>query len=330
MTIGEVYRLAIEVAKKADPRPASEIRHVLKEAKEEYKKLSAKKKQFFDKERLINPYADTRILYGSLKNKVKKVMVGVDIEDGELMLAQQLSQNRNTKIDLVIGHHPEGIALRHLGKVMDIQEQVMYVAGVPINVTEKVLAPRIAEVDRSLHARNNERLVDFARLLNVPFGCFHTVADNMVHDFLQKFLDRKKLRTVREVMDSLLEITEFQVAEKQGSGPAVFTGSEKSKAGKVLVSGMTGGTEGSEKIYERLAHAGVGTLIDMHISEKNRKEAEKHHLNVIVAGHIASDSIGLNLLLDEIINACRQDKKKEIEIVPCSGFIRVDRCKKKK
>ena len=49
MTIGEVYRLAIEVAKKADPRPASEIRHVLKEAKEEYKKLSAKKKQFFDK-----------------------------------------------------------------------------------------------------------------------------------------------------------------------------------------------------------------------------------------------------------------------------------------
>ena len=34
----------------------------------------------------------------------------------------------------------------------------------------------------------------------------------------------------------------------------------------------------------------------MHISEEHRKEAEKSHLNVVVAGHISSDNLGLNLL----------------------------------
>ena len=61
----------------------------------------------------------------------------------------------------------------------------------------------------------------------------------------------------------------------------------------------------------------------MHQREEWKDEAKKHHLNVIVAGHMASDSLGLNLFLDNL-------EKKGIEIVPCSGFIRVSRIKKGK
>ncbi|MEK7818097.1 MAG: NGG1p interacting factor NIF3, partial [Actinomycetota bacterium] len=65
------------------------------------------------------------------------------------------------------------------------------------------------------------------------------------------------------------------------------------------------------------------TLIGMHISEKNREAAENHKLNVIIAGHDSSDSIGINLFLDEL-------QKKGVNIIPCSGLIRVSRVKKKK
>ena len=72
-----------------------------------------------------------------------------------------------------------------------------------------------------------------------------------------------------------------------------------------------------------MAAAGIGTIISMHQSEEHRKEAEKYHINVVIAGHISSDSIGMNLFLDEL-------GKKGIKILPTSGLIRYSRNKKRK
>jgi hypothetical protein len=57
----------------------------------------------------------------------------------------------------------------------------------------------------------------------------------------------------------------------------------------------------------------------MHLSEDHRKEAEKHHLHVVIAGHISSDTLGLNLLLDAI------ESRGPLEVVACSGFKRIKR-----
>ena len=54
----------------------------------------------------------------------------------------------------------------------------------------------------------------------------------------------------------------------------------------------------------------------MHISDDHRKEAEKHHINVIIAGHISSDTLGLNLLFDNML--------KGVEVVSASGFRRIE------
>jgi hypothetical protein len=51
---------------------------------------------------------------------------------------------------------------------------------------------------------------------------------------------------------------------------------------------------------EKLAQAGVGTIVAMHMSEDHRKNAEKFHINVVIAGHISSDNLGLNLVFDGI------------------------------
>jgi len=62
----------------------------------------------------------------------------------------------------------------------------------------------------------------------------------------------------------------------------------------------------------------VGTIIGMHLSDEHRKKVEESRINYIIAGHMSSDSIGLNLFLDEL-------EKNGVEIIPCSGFIRHSR-----
>jgi hypothetical protein len=59
----------------------------------------------------------------------------------------------------------------------------------------------------------------------------------------------------------------------------------------------------------------------MHLSEDHRKEAEKHHINVVIAGHISSDNLGMNLLLDEIEKA----EPAGLSVLCCSGFKRFKR-----
>jgi hypothetical protein len=191
---------------------------------------------------------------------------------------------------------------------------------VPINVAEGILSGRIAEVGRNLMPLNHNRAVDVARLLDIPMMCVHTPADNLVTNFLTRLFEEKKPETVREVVKILKELPEYAAAVKLNSGPTIVVGSEKRRPGKIFVD-MTGGTGGAKEAYEKMAIAGVGTLVGMHIAEGHRKEAEKYNINVVIAGHIASDSLGMNLFLDEM-------EQRKVAILPTSGLIRVNRLTK--
>jgi hypothetical protein len=81
---------------------------------------------------------------------------------------------------------------------------------------------------------------------------------------------------------------------------------------------MTGGTEGPKKVMEKLADAGVGTIVGMHMGQEMRDEADKHSMHVLIAGHMSSDSLGINLLLDEL-------ERKGVTTIATSGLIRVHR-----
>lgn len=317
MTIKDLYHLAIKMAIKADPRPQKEIDLVLKETKDNYNQLSDEEKDYFDLDKLFNPYADSRFISGKPETKVKTILAGIDMETAELLLAKELERN-GEKIDLVLGHHPAGRGLLRLGDVVSLQESVFSNLGVPINVSQKILAPRIAELERAIHPDNFLRESQAANLLGLNLMCLHTVCDNLVYTFLEKKICQKSFRTLGEILKALKKIPEYQKSSRFGNPPQIFVGNEKSSPGKIAATGMTGGTSGSEKIYEKLAQQGVGTVLTMHMSEKHRKEAEKHHINVIVCGHMASDSIGMNLLLDKLA-------AQKIKIIPCSGLIRSQR-----
>ncbi|MDO8436332.1 MAG: NGG1p interacting factor NIF3 [bacterium] len=313
MTLKEIYNLAINKGIEADFRGSKEIEKQLTKLNEKYQKMEDEKKSEFDLERLKNPFSDTRILFGDPEKEVKRILVGIDIDGEELLLAEKLGN-----IDLVISHHPRGKALAGLDDVMRLQIDVLAQYGVPVNVAEKLLQKRIEEVARGIAPSNHNRAVDTARHLNLPFMCVHTPCDNLVAKFVDAKLKNDKPETVGEIVSSLKEIPEYKEAISIGAGPQIFVGSEENRAGKIVLTELTGGTEGSPEIYEKLAQAGAGTVIAMHISEKHREEAEKAHVNVVIAGHISSDSIGVNLFLDEL-------EKQGIEIIPCSGLIRVSR-----
>lgn len=314
MTTEQIYELAVKLGIKADLRGPEKVKKYLARAKKNYDELSVKAKAEFDQEKLTNPYSDTRVLVNLKKKPIKKIMAGIDMEGAELLLADKLG------VDLVIAHHPEGKALADLHSVMDLQAEVLAGYGVPINIAESVIKPRIAEVARGISPLNHNRAVDLAKILGLDFICVHTPADNLGADFLVKKIKKIQPETVGEAVEMLKEIPEFKAAVEYNAGPKIFVGSADASCGKITVTEFTGGTSGAKEIYEKMAQAGIGTVIGMHMGEEHRKEAEKYHINVIIAGHMASDSLGLNLFLDEL-------EAKGLEIIPLSGLIRIKRKK---
>jgi putative NIF3 family GTP cyclohydrolase 1 type 2 len=314
MNTKDIFKIAVDKAIEADLRGKNEVEKKMNRINEKFNDFSEKQKAEFDKEKLNNPYVDSRILNNPDESKeIKKVMVGIDIGGAELMLADKLAN-----VDLVIAHHPQGAALAQLSAVMDLQAEVLAKYGLPINIAESVTKPKTEEVNRNLSPVNHYRSVDIAKILGLDFMCTHTTADNLAARFMHDLIQEKKPEYVEDIFKVFKEIPEYQKSIAKQVGPKLFTGSKENKVGKVVVTEFTGGTSGSKDVFEKMAQYGFGTIIGMHMSEEHRKEAEKHHLNVIIAGHMSSDSLGMNLFLDEI-------EKQGIEIVPVSGLIRVKR-----
>jgi hypothetical protein len=312
MKIQEIYNLAIDMGIKADLRGEGRVKKNLERLNKKYEKMNKDERADFDVERLKNPYSDTRIHFDSQKD-IKKIITGIDIEVGELLLADKIGE-----VDLALAHHPTGAALASLDDVMHLQEEVLETYGISINVAQGLLKEKIGEVSRKISPSNLYQDIDAAKILGISMMNVHTPADNLVASFLKKEIENKNPEYVEDILAILNSIPEYKEAKKKKFGPTLFSGQPDNRCGKIAFTEITGGTEGTPKIYEKLATAGVGTIIAMHLSEEHKKEAEAANINVVVAGHMSSDSLGMNLFLDEL-------EKKGMEIIPCSGLIRISR-----
>jgi len=264
----------------------------------------------------ITSFEDTALLYGEADTDIKKIMVGVDIDAGELLLADRIRKAEG--LDLVISHHPQGSAYAVFYEVMQLQVDMLVSVGINKKVAQELIDERKQEVERRVLSQNHTRSTDAARLLDLPFMCVHTPADNHVSCFIKELLDREKPKRVENIVDILNGVPEYKDAARNNAGPRIILGNPKRPVGKVFVE-MTGGTEGSKDVYDKMYKTGIRTLVSMHLSEEHFKKVKDANLNVVIAGHISSDTLGLNLLLDRI------EKEEKFEIVECSGFRRVRR-----
>lgn len=316
MRLSEAYRLAVDTGIGCDPRGRGEVERMLKEAEDSYSKLEGFAKETFDAERLWNPYADTRLSWGDGDTEVERVMWGIDVGTGEVLLADRLRE-KGERIDAVVAHHPLGLARTPFPEVMWLQTDMYASAGVPITVSEGLMKGRMEEVLRGVLPANYNQAVDAARLLGLPILNIHTPADNCVQAFLTREMEEGSPRTVGDIIDILMKQPEFRMAAKHNSPPKIVVGSASARCGKVICK-MNGGTSGPKEIYAELSKAGVGTVVGMHFPESHIEEARKNHVNLVVSGHMSSDSLGINLIADEW-------QRHGIEVLPCSGLLRHSR-----
>ena len=240
---------------------------------------------------------------------IKKVLMGVDMGTPELLLAKELGY------DCVVSHHPTNTNPDILD-VMDSHIIKLEKLGVPRNRSQKALAPRKEELNYNMHVSNSRRSESAAQLLKMPFVSLHTPADIIGEAIVQKFLDDKfggKPDTkLGDITKALEEIGEYKNSTRK---PVIRVGAKDSYAGKiyVLMSGYTGPGAAILKTY--LDDGGVGTLVMMHIPEKDAKELKDHAVgNVIIAGHMSSDSLGMNKIADKW-------REHGVEVTMMSGVI---------
>jgi putative NIF3 family GTP cyclohydrolase 1 type 2 len=293
MKLSDFYKQAVRFGRKADPRRGKGS---------------------------LSSFADSGILFGKPGTEIKKIMVGIDIEVGELLLADHI-RNREG-LDLVLAHHPEGRSYAGLHEVMKMQADLLRQAGVESKTALRLVEERMWKVERRILPQNHTRPVDAARLLGIPYMNLHTPADNHADAFLKEFFRRNKpsIRTVSDIVKLLMGIPEYKIAAGFNTGPRLILGSSSRPVGKIMLE-MTGGTEGPKDVYARLYKAGIRTLVSMHLSEEHLKKAKDAGLSVVIAGHISSDTLGMNLLIDNLEKAAGY----RFQVFACSGFSRVRR-----
>lgn len=227
---------------------------------------------------------------------IRRVLAGIDMGTAELMLARQLG------FDCVARHHNLVPRLGRLGElVAEDHFRKMVRSGVPANTAQKVMEHRRQEVEMMFHDKNFAAAGQAAKLLHMPFIGLHTPADllgeRLVEQKLAEVYAIKSMPTVGDLLDAIMSIREYADAP-DGQRPTVWVGDKASYAGKIDV-GFAGGLSAEPDELKAYADAGIGTFVVMASDAAAVKALrEDNRCNLIVCGHMASDSIGMNQILD--------------------------------
>ncbi len=227
-------------------------------------------------------------------SNIKRILFGIDAVAPELLLAKQAGYAA------VIAHHPPGgTAAIDFHNVFKRHIQQMIVAGVPAEEAERAIKKKLQDLEVDAHSRNYAHATDVARLLNMAYMNIHTPLDEIGRRIMAEQINRRtqKNSTVEEVVSALNELLEFKNATTRIK---IRVGKPENPAGKVVVS-HGAGTNGGYEIAKTYFKHGIGTVVYIHVGlgDLERLKAESAG-NLIVTGHIASDSVGINPFIKEL------------------------------
>jgi len=233
-------------------------------------------------------------VYASGDN-IRKVLFGIDAGVPELLLAKQLGY------DLLIAHHPQGgTAHVNFHEVFKRHVRQMIEAGVPLKEAENAVRKRLEELELSDHTRNYGHAVDVARLLKMPYMNIHTPLDEVGRRIMAQQIKSRTGRdsTVQDVVAAFNELCEFKNAVTKIE---IRLGKAENPAGKVMVS-HGAGTNGGYEVAKAYFNHGIGTVVYIHVGVEDlaKLKTEKNTGSLIVTGHAASDSVGINPFMNEL------------------------------
>ncbi len=289
MNLNQIYSLAIEMGKEVDIR---------------------------GKDKDIDYFPDSKIInYRGIE--IKSVYIGIDIGVGELLLIDRL-KDKGYGIDAVISHHPMAEAGYRMAEVADIQKHNWIKYGVDKKSAENLIKKIKWESLMETREKNLLRAENAAEYLDIPLFCIHTAIDNLTQKYFEDLLAKNKGKKLQDLFKIISNIKECKLADKKGDGPFLLDNELKNNYVNNFLVDMTGGLDPPSEIFYYLKEKMVDTIIGMHYSLDNIKEIKDNKIAGIITGHMASDSIGLNIYCDKL-------ESKGIKIYPGSGFYRVRR-----
>jgi len=223
---------------------------------------------------------------------INKVMIAVDVGTAELLLARSLG------CDAVIAHHPIGITAVNFYRVFDRHVDYLTEHGVPKNVAKEAVDKLKDRVETRTHADIYGDVVGAARAIKMPLVNIHQPCDEYMRKTIFQKIKSGKTEYVSDIVKSVQDIPEFKHAATRVE---VRYGSEKGRAGHwALV--IAAGTNGGYPIAKAYFQHGVDTVIYLHVdySDLTKLKEDKLKGNLVVLGHLAGDSLGLNALADRL------------------------------
>jgi hypothetical protein len=207
-----------------------------------------------------------------------------------------------------------GTALADVEDTMWLQAHMMVQVGVPRHVAEKLVRADIAGRRRG----EDFRWVQVAEALDLPVINMHAPPDLYNHQHLQDRIAAHRPETVGDLVQVIQDIPECRWLYNHGTPVEAAVGAERDPLGP-LYSVMAGGWNPSPACMAAICEAGVGTFVLVATSPELNEIAARHRASIVIYPHWPADSVGMNLLLDDL----RQTSP--IEVVPTGNYVRVPR-----
>ena len=319
MTLHDLYETSIEIGRELDPRGQAAIEAQLQRRREECAALPAWQQALYDQERFRNPYGDVRISNGPDDTPIRSALVGINMHVQEMLLGVQLAA-RGTKIDAFISHHTNsvGISASLVADFMEVNADYLIWEGVPEDEARTCIfdfmAARLQE-----HEDMHRIGPDTAKLLGYPLACIHTPVDYAHRQFINALYAREQPQTVGAIIEVMLTIPEMQEAARIGALPRIMTGAAEQPAGRIHAK-FAGGYAYPPSAFPLLAKAGVNTVVQVSAGAATVDACREHGIAVVRLPHYATDNIGENLVIDELMR-----RLEPFDVIPCNYFGRVDR-----
>ncbi len=228
--------------------------------------------------------------------EIDHALFGIDLRAAELVIASAKGY------DVAISHHPVGgSATLRFHRVLRRHVDQMIAAGVPPDVAEATMRP-IIEQRRIINATGNyDHDPSVARLLGIPYVNIHTPLDEIGRRRMADEVAGLALgATVGELVDQFYAaFGEFRNAATEIE---VRIGDPGNPIGRAVVS-HGAGTNGGYPVAKAYFDHGIDTVIYIHCRPADAEQLAEAYgatKNLIVTGHIASDSLGINPYIDRL------------------------------
>lgn len=241
-----------------------------------------------------------------------RVLFGIDVDTGVLVAAKSLGH------DLVVAHHPlGGKAALGVTKVFERHADNLVRAGVPRKAAMAAVRAMQDEHAPDVQRLNYDHVPSVARLLGVPLMNVHNPCDEVGRRVMDETLRRSMRRTstVRDAVAELETLPEFANAKTR---IAIRMGRPSNRLGRwVVLHGA--GTNGGYPVASCAFRNGIDTVFYIHVApgplQRLREEfGARGAKNLVVTGHMASDSIGVNVLV-------RALRERGLEVTCAGGII---------